>query len=56
MLLYAVLSQAWNIMSGYTGYFSFGHAAFFGIGAYVTIKLRIDFDTNPWIGMVVAAL
>lgn len=52
-LVFAVSAQAWNIMSGYTGQFSFGHAAFFGIGAYATQKLLIDFTVNPWMGMLV---
>ncbi|WP_254547045.1 branched-chain amino acid ABC transporter permease [Halomarina pelagica] len=52
-LVFAYSSQAWNIVSGFTGYFSFGHAAFFGVGAYATQKLAIDFGINPWIGMLV---
>ncbi|WP_435197423.1 branched-chain amino acid ABC transporter permease [Natronomonas sp. EA1] len=52
-LIYAYTAQAWNIMSGYTGQFSFGHAAFFGIGAYATMKLLVDFQVNPWVGMLV---
>ncbi|MFC6837874.1 branched-chain amino acid ABC transporter permease [Halomarina ordinaria] len=55
-LVYATAGQAWNIMSGYTGYFSFGHAAFFGVGAYVTSKLSVAFGINPWIGLLVGAL
>jgi branched-chain amino acid transport system permease protein len=54
-LIWATAAQAWNIMSGFTGQFSFGHVAFFGIGAYVTQKLLIDFGLNPWAGMLVAA-
>src|SRR5213078_2347492 len=39
VLLWAVLSLAWNLLSGYSGYFSFGHAVFWGLGAYtVTIS------------------
>lgn len=53
-VIYAYTAQAWNIMSGYTGQFSFGHAAFFGIGAYATQKLLADFALNPWVGMLVA--
>ena len=41
VLLWAVLSLAWNILSGYSGYFSFGHAAFWGLGAY-TVALGDD--------------
>lgn len=52
-LVFAFSSQAWNILSGFTGYFSFGHAAFFGVGAYATQKLAIDFAINPWIGMLI---
>jgi branched-chain amino acid transport system permease protein len=52
-LVFAFSSQAWNLISGFTGYFSFGHAAFFGIGAYATQKLAIDFGINPWFGMLV---
>jgi len=34
VLLWAMLSVAWNLLSGYSGYFSFGHAVFWGLGAY----------------------
>ena len=36
---WAVLATSWNILSGYSGYFSFGHAAFFGVGVYATAVL-----------------
>ena len=39
VLLWAVLATSWNILSGYSGYFSFGHAAFFGAGVYTTAVL-----------------
>ena len=39
VLLWAVLSLAWNILSGYSGYFSFGHAAFWGLGAYTVSRV-----------------
>jgi branched-chain amino acid transport system permease protein len=55
-LVFAFTAQAWNIMSGYTGQFSFGHAAFFGIGAYATQMLLVDFTINPWIGMFAGSL
>jgi branched-chain amino acid transport system permease protein len=54
-VVFAYTGQAWNIVSGFTGYFSFGHAAFFGIGAYTTMKLALDFAINPWFGMFVGA-
>ena len=40
VLLWAVLSLAWNLLSGYSGMFSFGHAAFWGLGAY-TVALGL---------------
>jgi branched-chain amino acid transport system permease protein len=55
-VIYAYTAQAWNIMSGYTGQFSFGHAAFFGIGAYATQALVVDFAVNPWVGMLVGGV
>lgn len=53
MTLYAaLLGQAWNILGGYGGQFSFGHAAFFGTGAYTIAVLQVQFGINPWLGMV----
>nr|WP_245724241.1 branched-chain amino acid ABC transporter permease [Natronorubrum texcoconense] len=54
-LVWATTGQAWNMMSGYTGQFSFGHAAFFGLGAYGTIILLNTAGLNPWLGMLVGA-
>lgn len=56
VLLAAMLGLAWNIMGGYAGYFSFGHAAFFGIGAYTGAVLLVKFGISPWIGMLVGAV
>ena len=36
---WVVLATSWNILSGYSGYFSFGHGAFFGVGMYTTATL-----------------
>lgn len=53
MTLYAaLLGQAWNILGGYGGQFSFGHAAFFGTGAYTVAVLQVQFGINPWLGLV----
>lgn len=54
-VLFAFAAQAWNVMSGYTGLFSFGHAVFFGTGAYATQVLLNSQSVNPWIGMLVGA-
>lgn len=51
IILFAFLAQCWNLMSGFTGQFSFGHAAFFGIGAYTSTILLTKFGISPWIGM-----
>lgn len=55
ILYWALLGTAWNIMGGYAGQFSFGHAAFFGIGAYASTVLLVDFSLSPWVGMLVGA-
>ncbi|WP_411964570.1 branched-chain amino acid ABC transporter permease [Haloferax sp. YSMS24] len=55
-VIYAYTAQSWNIMSGYTGQFSFGHAAFFGVGAYATQLLLSDIGLNPWIGMLIGGV
>jgi branched-chain amino acid transport system permease protein len=52
VLIFALLSIGWNIMSGFGGMFSFGHAAYFGLGAYTTAWLLVERDVSPWIGMV----
>lgn len=56
VLLTVTLATSWNIISGFTGYTSFGHAGFFGIGAYVGALLLFH-DLMPWIlAMIVAGL
>ena len=49
--LYAGLALAWNIAGGYAGLISFGHAAFFGVGAYTSTILLVRYNVTPWIGM-----
>ena len=55
IFFYAYLGQAWNILGGYAGQLSAGHAAFVGIGAYVTAVLSLRLGLTPWIGMFVGA-
>lgn len=55
VLYTALLGQAWNILGGYGGQFSFGHAAFFGTGAYTVAVLQVELGINPWIGMLAGA-
>ncbi len=54
--VWAVFGLSWNLLSGYTGLISFGHAAFFGIGAYATALGQIYFDLSPWLLIPIAAL
>lgn len=55
-LFHAFLGQAWNIAGGFAGQMSFGHVAFFGMGAYCSTILQISFGLNPWLGLPLAAL
>ena len=55
VLVWACFGLSWNIFSGYTGLVSFGHAAFFGIGAYTTALGQIHFDISPWFLIPAAA-
>jgi len=51
-LLYAAVSQSWNILGGYCGQISLGHALYFGIGAYCASLLYVNFEITPWLGML----
>src|SRR5436190_11908501 len=52
-LLIALVGQGWNVLGGYGGQYSFGHAAFFGTGAYVTAILQVHYGLNAWLGLVI---
>src|SRR6201996_8712300 len=56
VLLWAVLSLAWNLLSGYSGYFSFGHAVFWGLGAYTVSLSMIYLDLTPWVTVPLCAI
>lgn len=56
VLIFALMAIGWNIMSGFGGMFSFGHAAYFGLGAYVSAYLLVNHGVSPWIGMVAGAV
>ena len=53
---YAFLGQAWNVLGGYAGQISLGHAAFFAVGAYTSVVLNLTFGLSPWLGMLAGAL
>lgn len=54
--LWAFAAQAWNIAGGYSGQFSLGHCAFFGIGAYTSTILNLNTGLSPWVGMLIGAV
>jgi len=47
---------AWNVFSGYSGLVSFGHASFFGLGAYTVALLLVKLEVTPWIGIPIGML
>jgi branched-chain amino acid transport system permease protein len=54
ILYFAYAGQAWNIMMGFTGQLSLGHALYVGLGAYTAAVLYVDWGIGPWIGMIAA--
>jgi len=55
IFLYGSLAVAWNILAGYCGQISLGHAVFFGIGAYTSTLLVARAGLTPWAGMAAGA-
>ncbi|MBX6372730.1 MAG: branched-chain amino acid ABC transporter ATP-binding protein/permease [Acetobacteraceae bacterium] len=54
--IWAVMGISWNLFSGYVGLTSFGHAVFFGLGAY-TVALTLNWwDLSPWFGIAIGAV
>ena len=56
VLVWAVMGLAWNLLSGYSGLVSFGHAAFFGLGAYFVVLAQVNWALSPWLGIPIAAI
>jgi len=54
ILYFAYAGQAWNIMMGFAGQLSLGHAIYVGLGAYTAAALYVHFGIGPWIGLLVA--
>jgi branched-chain amino acid transport system permease protein len=54
ILYFAYAGQAWNIMMGFAGQLSLGHAIYVGLGAYTTAALYVHFGVGPWIGVLAA--
>jgi branched-chain amino acid transport system permease protein len=55
VLVWACFGLSWNMLSGYTGLVSFGHAAFFGLGAYAAVLGQIYLNLSPWLMIPVSA-
>jgi len=56
IFLSVIQGESWNVLGGYTGQYSVGHAAYFGMGAYVTMMLLQFKNLAPWYGMWVAVV
>jgi branched-chain amino acid transport system permease protein len=56
ILLFAYLSLCWNILGGYAGQLSFGHALFMAVGAYTSTVLLLRTGLSPWIGMIAGGI
>jgi branched-chain amino acid transport system permease protein len=52
VLMWTVLGAAWNILGGFAGQVSFGHATFLGAGAYTTMILYLKLGIAPWFGII----
>jgi branched-chain amino acid transport system permease protein len=55
LFVFSALSIAWNVVGGYAGQLSLGHAVFYGIGGYTSTLLTQDFGITPWLGMIAGA-
>jgi branched-chain amino acid transport system permease protein len=56
VFMFVALAQAWNLIGGYTGYVSFGHVVFFGLGGYTTAVLITHLGLSFWMAMLVAGI
>jgi branched-chain amino acid transport system permease protein len=54
ILYFAYVGQAWNIMMGFAGQLSLGHAIYVGLGAYTAAALYVHLGVGPWIGLLAA--
>jgi branched-chain amino acid transport system permease protein len=52
VLFWTLLGAAWNILGGFAGQVSFGHAAFLGVGAYTTMLTYLKLGWSPWVGLI----
>src|ERR1700754_793332 len=55
-LLFGALASSWNLINGYAGIFTFGHQAFFGLGAYGSALMSMKLGLSPWLTMWIAGV
>lgn len=55
-LLFGALASSWNLINGYAGIFTFGHQAFFGLGAYGSALMSMKLGLSPWVTMWIAGV
>jgi branched-chain amino acid transport system permease protein len=53
---WAAIGMSWNLIGGYAGQLSLGHAAFVGLGGYVALVLQQGFGIAPWVGLLPSAV
>ncbi len=53
IFMHAVMAQSWNVLAGFSGQISLGHAIFYGIGAYATAYFYVKLHITPWIGILI---
>jgi branched-chain amino acid transport system permease protein len=56
LLIYAAMSQAWNVLGGYCGQISLGNALYFGAGAYTATVLFVNYGITPWAGIALGGI
>ena len=56
IFFWAYVGQSWNVLTGYTGHISLGHALYIGIGAYTSTYLAQAFGLSPWLGMLIGGI
>jgi branched-chain amino acid transport system permease protein len=56
IFFYGFLGQSWNIVGGYAGQLSAGHAVFVGVGGYTATMLSIELGLTPWVGMLIGGV
>jgi branched-chain amino acid transport system permease protein len=56
IFFWAYVGQSWNVLTGYTGHISLGHALYVGVGAYTSTYLAQTFGLSPWFGMLLGGI